>query len=341
MSLLLVDNFAYLENADRPGLLTQVASTGAIGSGVLSLGGSAEAAIYTFGAAEDVLIINMKVKKVSTSTTDTSFIICRFMDTSTEQCGLAVRLSDNKLFFFRGTPATQIGADSTNAIVVGTEYDLEIKVTIANAGSIELRVNGVAEIGPTSVDTMATSTASATSAQFGVAGGGAGIGSGGFLFYHIIVMNDAGAQMNDFLGVVDVNTHRPIAPGTHADFSREGVDSGANWSQVNDTYPDDSDAYVASPTVSEADSYEFEALGPGVTTVHAVAVIAKMKRDAGGTRTVRLLARSDGVDYESSDVVLGTSWRYDQRIWELDPDGGVAWTPTSFNAAEFGAIVEA
>src|SRR5262249_8102283 len=82
-------------------------------------------------------------------------------DNNTTQWGLRIDSPDAKLRFYRGNFAgTNIGSPSSLAFIIDTNvtfYDVEAKVTInGTTGSIECRVNGGVQIGPTgSLNTQA------------------------------------------------------------------------------------------------------------------------------------------------------------------------------------------
>jgi len=75
--------------------------------------------------------------------------------------------------------------------------------------------------------------------------------------------------------------------------------------------------------------------------VHAVGVSNHIRKTDAGDRTVRALVRSNAVEAEGDIQGVTADYRYRQHIFELDPDGSVAWDSDSVNAAEFGITIEA
>ena len=219
----------------------------------------------------------------------------------------------------------------------------EVKVCIDDTnGGVEVRVNGMVDTGlklgiyadtPTTLDTRNAAAASCDSVTLGMGGSA----TNGFQYYDDVYFCDSlGSENNDFLGDVRVSALLPTGPGSHAEFTRGGVDSGANWSQVDEiTALDDTD-FNASQEVGAIDSF---AMGDVPTTAGFVlgvqALLGARKSDAGA-RTIGHVQVSVGVETVSSPSALTTSYVYLSNISELNPATGIPYTIAEINALEVG-----
>ena len=140
------------------------------------------------------------------------------------------------------------------------------------------------------------------------------------------------------LGDLRSSKFLPTAEGNSSDHTpSSGSD---NALMVDDTTIDDDTTYVESGTVNHKDTYVFQDIGPSTTIIGVKQIVRHRKTDAG-MRSLRQVTRSGGTDYEGATVVESDSYQHDWEASLVDPATGVAWTPSGYNAAEFGHKVQA
>ena len=95
------------------------------------------------------------------------------------------------------------------------------------------------------------------------------------------------------------------------------------------------DMYISDATVTDQSRFTFP--GIAATTVYAVAVTMRVRKDDSLARAVRGVAKSTGTTGTSpTDLYLSTTYQIQQGIFEADPHTSAAWTTANVNAAEFG-----
>ena len=263
--------------------------------------------------------------------------LCKLLDVGVQQVDLRWQ-ADGTLQVTRN--GTALGNSGAFALGVNVWYYIEFKATVDNsAGVIEVRVDGTARIGPTSsLDTQATANATANGFALGCVstssvGPAGGLGANLGVFYSDIYVNDGSGSSpnNTFWGDTRVDAHFPSGAGTYAAWTPS---AGANYAAVDEVAPTDDADYVASTTPGNKDAYAFG--DTAVASVRSVQILGAVRKTDALTRTSRILTRSGGTDYGSTDFAPGTSFHYDRVVRETDPATGMAWTPSGFNAAEFG-----
>lgn len=222
-------------------------------------------------------------------------------------------------------------------------YYLEVQLTIGNAGigSYEVRLDGAVELGPTVADTQNGGTAEINNIQVGNIDNGGGAPSVDMMITDLYIFDDSGSTNNDFIAStsydVHIESHLPVADGTVNDWIPLG--GGSNFEEVNDASgPDEDTSYNSTDSAGNQELYDMGNIVNDPDSILGLQVNACSKRLAGPTHPIDDLIRSGGTDYIGS---LGTYYppnEYDVQslISETDPDTGIAWTDTGFNAAEFG-----
>lgn len=326
MSLVLVDSWDYLATAQLPGLFT---SNGSMTQGFEGSDGYVAATSvshnmnFTIPSPASTYIVKLRVKWASSFLNDDRQVIFRLANGATIHCGLVMNGYDGHLYFFRSSTTTLIGAFSTKWLREGIWYDIECKVTIGDAGvgSIECRVNGETWIGPTVVDSRNGATSTADTLTIGP---GTGTGIGGFRYSHVILCDTAGAQMNDWLGCVDVATSFAASDGAHTAWTI-GAGSGSDYQQVDDPTADGDTTYLNSATLNAKSSFNFAALPAGVTAVKSVTVAMQARKDDATARALTQFIRIGGVDYSGAAKTMTTSYVFYADHFELDPSSSTVW----------------
>jgi len=260
--------------------------------------------------------------------------IMGFLDGASDQITLNL-VTDGSLRLYRGDRVFLLGQSDPGTIHQGVYYYIEVQVHIDNAaGTGEVRVNDEVVIDVAGVDTQMTANAYAT--QFMLGGDGLDTLSTLLMWFDdLYVLDDSGAQCNDFLGDIHNYLLMPEGAGAHADWTPL---VGANWQEVDDNPPDDDTTYNATNTVTDRDSFEMEDMPGGWTgTIHAVGVAINSRRDDAVAHELQPAVRSGGTDYDGTAALITDAYSfYNLYAWELDPDTAAAWLVAAVNAMECG-----
>lgn len=221
---------------------------------------------------------------------------------------------------------------SAAVLVPGAWNYIEIKVNVADAGSYEVKVNGVQVLVDASED----------------------MSSGGSIAYlavhcnsnnrwdDLYLLDSTGTYLNDFIGDCKVECLSPqtdaVAVGSNAGLTPStSTDHGA---LVDELPPNDDTDYNYGVAAGLKDTYNY----PSVATtgvVYAVQATARVKKSDSATKTFAQVARVGGSDYDGATTTLATGYGEFQQIWEKRPSDNSDWTTSDVNAAEFGLKVVA
>jgi hypothetical protein len=249
-----------------------------------------------------------------------------FRDAGTDQVGLAINGS-GRLIVYRGTTATVL-ATGTTVLSLNVWYWIEIKVTFANAGTIEVKLDGASEIASTAADT--TNTANAFANQILIAAGS----NGQYDFDDLYLCDNSGANNNDFLGIRRVQTVAPSGAGSSSQWTPS---AGSNNQNVDDSPgPDDDTTYNSTATAGHVDLYAMSDLAGSPSDVAFVQTVIRARMDDAGPRSIRDKCKSGGTTSDGASKALSVSYNNYLQLRETDPDTGVKFTAAGFNAAEFG-----
>ena len=224
---------------------------------------------------------------------------------------------------------TQLEITSGLGLTQNVWYYIELKATISNTGSYEVKVDGAQVLFDASVDTLQSGTALINNI---------------FLVGHSVMdpnwddiyfLDTVGSDNTDFLGDCRVETVFPDALGNENDFTASpAVDQHLN---VDDgSSPDDDTTYNHSATATDRELYGFAALTGNIGTIFGVDAKMLVRKEDAGFREIRVIARSNVTEVESANLTLGIDYHLKHNIFENDPDGGGDWDEASVNAAQFG-----
>jgi len=255
------------------------------------------------------------------------------------QTGLGLR-SDGKLQFYRG--ATLIGAVSPVALSADnlvTFYDIEYKIVVGNPGSIEARVDGGLQIGPTAINTQNTASAFADSIVIANTNQGSSNCVPKERYNHIIAMDGTGAALNgNFIGPVDVVLLPPTGDGFYTAWALTGAANRFTAVQTNDG----DTSYISASVVGTKNTFTNPGLPAGSTAVIATAVWAVAREDDAVTRGFKILMRNTVPTdvLGGTEFFVGPSYNYFMQPYEVSPFTGVAWTVAEINAGiQYGVQV--
>ena len=223
-------------------------------------------------------------------------------------------------------------ATSDIGLDAGTWYfvELQVKSFHSTAGSVEVRVNGVADASLT-----------LTNANTDMAGTGHAdtliLGGGGLANQHFVDCDDLYVRDDTtFMGDIRVSALYPTGAGAHADFTRGATDSGANWSQVDETAPNSDTDFNASADVGNIDSFAMGNIGQTAATILGVQTNIFARKTDAGTRNLAPFERSGTTETPGTGVPLSTAYTYQRATADVNPATGIAYTLAEINALEVG-----
>lgn len=223
---------------------------------------------------------------------------------------------------------TILGTSSTGVVPFNTWFYIAAKVRLHDStGTVDIEINGSNVLSLTGLDTKN----GGTKTVFDTAGWGAPGGGLSPRRRDLYVCNEAGTKNNDFLGDVRVTASFPTGDTTPEQWTPStGSDS---FAVVDEASPNTTD-YLESSTVGHITRMTLADLPD--TTHEVLGVVVKSyaaKSDAGAVREFRNGMFSDATTEVGATNVLGTGFTTFLDVFELDPDGDVDWTPTSYNAS--------
>jgi hypothetical protein len=336
-----IDSWAHYATADilqkwtaRSGTSNSiVAGAGRGGGGCFRTGTTASNYLSKTLDAQATWVVGFAFKPASAPSSTAT--ILQFLDTATVHAELRMNTDGTLGVARNGT----VLATSTNALTAATWYYVEIKVTIADSGTYEVRVNGTSTgwIPSATGDTRNAGNASANVIRLGATTGVAINADIGDLY--VLDGTDGtaaqGAANNDFLGDVAVTALRPTGAGSSTQFTPS---AGANWECMDDTSADGDTTYVESSTAGHVDLY---AMGNLTASAPAkfIQVVHQWRKTDAGTRTARPVVKSGSSTANGSTISLSDSFTMDHQIIGKDPATGAVWTNTAINAIEAGLEV--
>ena len=243
--------------------------------------------------------------------------------------------ADGHLKVYRNTTLL---STSVNALSFDTSYYIEVKATINDStGAVIVRVNGVDWVNISAVDTQ--NGGSGVIGNILIGNFYSSLGAVGVSVYldDLYICDTAGSYNNNFLGDIRVETLLPDGGGSNTDWTPS---AGSNYDCVNESAPNSDTDYVYTSNVNDTDSYTYSDLTSATGSVKAAVVWAFSKKDDGGTRLIRAVAKSGATTGDNgSDLAPGTSYSYLQGLFEINPDTSSEWTISEINGAEFGVKV--
>lgn len=335
MSLIFMDGFDYHATADLLKKWTLNSNTtisaagGRRGGGAITLApASGNYLSKNLGANYAALIVGAAFS-ITAFHTVTPQKILEFFDAGTTQAD--VRVHPNGTFSVTRNGVV-LGTSTVSASVTGFQY-LECKITFhATTGTVDLRLNGVSILALTGQNTQNTANAFASDVRLGQYASGSAV-----LYDDVYMCDTSGTTNNAFLGDVRIDMLLPNADGFYSQFTPSTGTS--HFALVDEPTPNTTD-YNDGLTVGHRDSYAMANLAALASqTVYAVQVTAAIMKDDAGAKSAAVMVRSGSVNADGASVALPTSQVYVSKIYEANPDGGVAWTEASVNALEAGVVV--
>lgn len=259
-----------------------------------------------------------------------SMTVLTFRKSSTNGLTLKLNPTTKEIEVYDRTPVL-LGSTVGVNLTAGTWYYVEIKITDAVAGTVEIHVNGQVVCYLTNKDTTADGTAGYNSMYWGL---------GYYSVYPVriddlYVCNGAGSTNNDFLGNVQIRAIFPTSDGSSVEW---GLSAGSDHYALVDEAPDTGDTdYVTADSAGTEDTYgcsDAEDLG----TIHGTQINITMKEmSAAVVPTMNSLIYSNATLYpQTVNAAITTAYKSYYTINETDPATSAAWSLANLNAAEFG-----
>lgn len=218
--------------------------------------------------------------------------------------------------------STSVGVDGVNL--------LEVHFKMADAGTVELRINGVNE-GSWSGDTLPGADTKLTKLVISP-----DTVNRSMLYDDICVNDVSGTADNSWIGGSRIIALRPDAAG---DLTQWTPNTGANYAAVDEVTPDGDTTYVATDTADKIDLYNLAApslpTGAVINRVWVQAVAKKM--DAGVDDKVSLGVKSGATTDWSTAKTLSTAYELISGTdYTVNPDDSEAWEEADLNALQAG-----
>jgi len=249
-----------------------------------------------------------------------------FTDSGVNQDTVQLNTDGTMSWHRRNAGSTVLLGTSSSGVTVGVWYHIGLTLKVdAAAGTCSIFFNGVEDSNfPfAGVTRGVTGSDNITSIKFGGSSGSAGVVRIADWYYK--------TGTTTFQGVAKVTGYLPTGAGTYTGLT---ASAGSNYQCVDDATPDDDTTTVYG--TSGKDTYTHGALDHVPNSILGIKVecIAK-DEDASGHVLAPYIA-SSGTEDAGTGTGLGVSYAVIDDVWETDPDTGVAWTESGFNAAEFG-----
>lgn len=240
--------------------------------------------------------------------------------------------SDGRLFFSRA--GTTIGsATPAGTIVHSTWAFLTIKVKIdPSTGTVELRKDG----GSALISGTGLNTRNSANSTVDGHGPHRNNGTGGTAAFHydeLYLLDTSGSVNNDFIALSRIEMVAPTSDDTLVSTPSTGV---TGWA-VLDEIPLSATADYTAFAAAGADLYNFADLASTPSSIAAVRALPFCLKTDAGAATARVNCKSSATTDNGTTQNVPISINADvSHIFELDPNGSIAWTGTNFNAAKFG-----
>lgn len=276
------------------------------------------------------LVVGMAVYKTATSLQP---YVMYFINESDATQVTVQWITAGNFRLFRGVGGTTV-ATTANTFAINQWHYLEVKITIADAGSYDIRVNGVSEASG-SADTRNVAS-SATIEYIHFAGGAT---TSHHVWYDdIYILNQGGsAPWNNFLGDCTCSIIRPDGAGNSTTWTPS---AGSNFQNVDDTTSDSDTTYNSTGTPSNIDLFTLGAAPATTGTIYGIQEKVVARKTSTGDRIARPIIRTNSTNYEGSDFGLSPSYVGRNHVWEQNPNTAASWTISDVNGLEAGVKLQ-
>lgn len=315
----------YFNNASGALPLTPV-STSPIrtGSGCVRFDAQAWALKHVVTVDTDTLVIGAGFHNTGWFNSAQFWNVFAFLDVNLGIQCLLRTVPDQRLYFYRGDAATELGR-STRHLILNKWYFIEMKVNIHDTtGSFEVRVNGEVWIQGSGVDTKASA---ATGVQFlGFFRSDTGFGRMDDLY----VCSTGAGQTNDFIGESAVQALFPNADDTPLDFTPTPASPATLFDKISEATPNDDTSYIESNNVNSKGTFGIGNLGATATEVWGVVVHGRQRKTDAGDLTMRHNLLEGANTLNGPTLYPTLDYTFLSSVFDAAPGGG-GWTPAKVN----------
>lgn len=230
--------------------------------------------------------------------------------------------SSGNLFIRSGTTTL---ATSTLALVANNWYTIEVRWTVGDSATYEVRVDGVPWIGPSTGDTKPSTQTDIDQFRLGGLSFPDGVGR---QYHDDFVVDDT-----DWVGESVITSLRPNGSGNYSQFTPSAV--AAHYSLVDELPYNDAD-YISGLTNAERDSFLHTALPGAATVVKSVLLTARAARVGGTLNNMNHFVRIGGTDYDGSSRAVNPTATLTTEVYDESPATSSPWTVSEVNNAEVG-----
>ena len=240
------------------------------------------------------------------------------------------------LLVYRDNGSSLLGSVATSAPGNGWFY-MEVFVTVSTTtsssdGVITVKINGVTALSFTGINNNNGAAGSSNISSIGCAALG-----GQVYMTHVYMCDTTGTTpWNTFLGDVRVQTLLPVANAT-VGFTPNGTNT--NWQNVSTVPPNGNVDYNYSNTTGTQDTFDMSPMSNTLGTIYGVNVKTIANKTNAGIREIAAVVVSGGVQANSANVSLSTSFKQYQTVFETDPNTLEQWTQTGVNSANIGYLI--
>ena len=267
-----------------------------------------------------------------------TLVLCAYADNAYEvQCALVLS-STGQIILYRGKPSPTPGpavvlATSAPCVTAGSYNHFEARMFVDDyGGACEVRLNGVTVLNVTGVDNAAVPGAVVAQVKIGMLDNVYQDFPAYMDVDDLFAWNVDGALNNDFVGDKKVYTRFPDADTATEDWDvATGADS---FAMLDNAPPLDGSEYLEAPTSGLTTIVGLADLPAEVVSIAGLMVATRaFKTDAGNAKIlVSMVSVGDEAPGVEHATTLAATYYGD--IYESDPDTGLPWTVSGFNAAQ-------
>jgi hypothetical protein len=290
--------------------------------------------IYPFPAGLSEIYVYFKHKILGTTTynwnTISFFKYPNPWDASGWLAEVRLKASTYVLQAYNGKLTTWLAEGATGMLPTGTWRHIEIYYKPdATNGRFVIKVDGNIEVDFTG-NTNNSAGTTIYGIGFGNPLGNAYTNSNGCID-NVIVDDAEWIKPDGQTQFPRISAIKPAAAGTYSQWN------GA-YGDVDDIPPDDADGLIIN-SADQISSFSMSSIVGSVDTIKAVQLDAYIRGQGDFTpKNVKPMIRTGGADYLGSDrpvPYIGKS-HYARKLWQVNPQTGVAWTPSEIAALECG-----
>jgi hypothetical protein len=236
---------------------------------------------------------------------------------------------------FTSPTGTVLGYSTPALYQRNSYYYFEFKIVFSTSatGSINYRVNGVAQPAITGIQTAYSGNAFCNIVRLWLRDSAY---SDVAPYYHDdMYANDAtGAVNNDYMGDVRIFVQRPFGSAGTA-WTANGA--GTNLGCVSETTPDADTTYISSSTVNQIDLYTLTTPPASLGVVKAVQSNVVARKDDGITRQIAPVL-GDGTHANNVGVTVSVGNGYVDYLqcYDINPLTGAAWAVADLSTLRLG-----